>query len=280
MILSLLMNFVNKKGDVKKMKRSSFISAAIVAAALLLSSPTFACRPLTTEDYGVADRGTWQLESGVTLVTNRDNSGTNTIDECLHYGVWDHVEAALEMTYLGLNSKHLSQSGLGDGTFHIKWNFLQLSDEEGMSLKFSYQIKSGDANKGLGSNENDLTTLLVLTKKIGDYTLHFNFGYLFDDEPAGQPQDDSIIYNIAAQRSLTDKLTIYTELTSSIPTLYTEDVDESTGEITLERESAIQGLIGISYAINDSLVWDAGIGGGLNKYSPDSSFTTGLTANF
>ena len=97
------------------MKRFYCLSAAIVTTALLFASSAFACRPLGTEDYGVVDRGNWQLESGITLVTNRDNSGTNTLDECLHYGIWDHVEAALEMPYLGLNSKNLSQSGLGDG---------------------------------------------------------------------------------------------------------------------------------------------------------------------
>jgi len=257
------------------MKRIVFVFAAIVAAALLFSPACFACRPLSTEDYGVQDKGTWSLESGVQFLTNRDNSGTNTIDECLHYGIWDHVEAALEMTYLGLNSRDLSQSGLGDGTFYIKWNFLQLSNEEGMSLKLANKINSGDVDKGLGSNENDVTALLVLTKKFGDYTCHFNFGYLFDDEPAGQPQDDNIIYNIAVQKPFTDKITLYAEMTSQIPTLATETDDGN-----IERESAIEGLVGMTYSISDSLVWDAGIGGGFNKYSSDSNFTTGLTVNF
>jgi len=247
----------------------------LVASLLIVHcSFCFACRPLATEDCGVAAKGTWTLESGVTFLTNRDNSGTNTIDECLHYGIWDHLEAAVEVPYLSFVSKDVSESGLGDGLFHLKYNFLSFSDDGGMALKLSYQIKSGDADKGFGSNENDLTTLLVLTKKFGDYTCHFNFGYLFDDEPNGADMDDQIIYNIAAQRSLNDKINVYTEMTSQIPTIVSEDEDNN-----VERESAIEGLLGMTYAISDYLIWDAGIGCGFNKFSSDSKFTTGLTVN-
>ena len=248
---------------------------AIIMAHLMLSSICFACRPLNSEDYGVQDKGTWSLESGIQLKTNRDHSGTNTIDDCLHYGVWDHIEVAVDMPYLSFVSKDIGESGLGDGTLCIKYNFISFSGEEGMTLKLSYLINSGDPDKGFGSNENNMTTTLVLTKRFGDYTCHFNFGYLFDNEPKGTEIDDQIIYNVAVQRPLNDKTNIFAEMNNSIPTLASED-DEG----NVERESVIEGLIGMTYAINDSLTWDAGIGGGFNKYSSDSNFTTGMTINF
>lgn len=257
------------------MGRACLAHIAIIAAHLFLSSVCLACRPLNSEDYGVQDKGTWSLESGIQLMTNRDNSGTNTIDDCLHYGVWDHVEVAVDMPYLSIVSKHISESGLGDGTLYVKYNFLSLSDDEGMTLKIAYQINSGNAGEGLGSNKNDLTTLLVLTKQFGDYMCHFNAGYVFDNEPKGTEIDDQIIYNVAVQHPLNDKTNIYVEMISQLPTLASEDEEGN-----IEKESAIEGLVGLTYSISDALVWDIGAGGGFNKFSSDSNFTTGLTVNF
>ena len=175
-------------------KRNVIVYAVIVLIVFHIS-PTFACRPLNSEDYGVQDKGTWSMESGIQFMTNRDNSGTNTIDNCLHYGIWDYVEVAVDIPYLSFMSKHLSVNGLGDGTFYIKYNFLSLSDEEGLTLKLAYQINSGDADKGLGSNENNLSTLFILTKKFGEYTCDINVGYYFDNEPRGADINDQIIYN-------------------------------------------------------------------------------------
>lgn len=251
------------------------VPLAIIVAPLMLSSICFACRPLNSEDYGVQDKGTWSLESGIQLMTNRDNSGTNTIDDCLHYGVWDHVEVAVDMPYLSFISKHISESGLGDGTLCVKYNFISFSDEEGMTLKFSYLINSGDPDKGLGSNENDMTTTLVLTKRFGDYTCHFNVGYLFDNEPKGTEIDDHIIYNVAVQRPLNDKTNMCFEMTSQLPTVASEDEKGNA-----EKESVIEGMVGLTNSISDTVVWDIGAGGGFNRFSSDSNFTTGLTVNF
>ncbi len=249
------------------MKLRKLLYIAALSVPLLLPSASFACRPMETEDYGVNALGQWSIESGIEMVANRDGSGMNTFDACLHYGLMDRLEVAVEAPYLGLNSDHLAVSGPADGFFHVKYNFLTLSDREGATFKLSYKIKSGDQDNGLGANENDITTMLVLTKDIGWFFMHLNFGYIFNDVPRGEEPDDQIIYNAAVQKELNDRLDIFTEITCQMPTLSTEDAD-------------IEYYSGIIYAINDSLTWDIGIGGGLNNSSCDSKFTTGLTVNF
>lgn len=93
-----------------------------------------------------------------------------------------------------------TESGLGDVTAGITIYDVIYSRDIGLALDLTGRIKFGtaDADKGLGTGENDFTLRADLYKYLADFTLLGSVGYKFRGDPADLDLEDVLIGSLGA----------------------------------------------------------------------------------
>jgi len=248
----------------KKIFLIFFIVWAFVIGQL---SVCFAIRPLYTEDCWVTTYGKAAIETGVLLLSKRDNTGFKEVATSLKYGLTNNIDIGIDLPYLSFGSYSRNYDGLSDGTFKIKYNPYNNGGCEGLSFLLGYMVDTGDpSNANLSTAQHDITTMLIYSKDIGDLNYHFNFGYTFDDEPARAESEDFIIYNASVVKPLDNSANIMAE------TQYNKD--------TLSGIIVHEVAVGFNYAWNKNLILDMAVGCGLTEDSSSSDVAFGTTILF
>jgi len=250
------------KGTATFSRRFLIILFLVVSLLIVHCSFCFAARPLYTEDAWVTPISELYVESGLLLLTNRDNTGVRELITSLKYGFARNFDASLDLPYASQYSSEGNYDGMSNGTFKIKYNFYD-AGEEGAGFLLGYQVDSEDQNRSTAPSSHDITTMLIYSKELDNFLCHLNFGYMFDDKPGGQPPEDFILYNATLVKPVTDIMNVMGEVQYSRNT-YTLDI---VGEAA----------IGINYRYNDNLTFDTALGCGLNENSSSSNFVFGLT---
>jgi hypothetical protein len=226
----------------------------------------YATRPLYTTDTVITPAGHIVIESGLLLLSQRDNSGYSEAITTARYGLNLNTELSLTLPYISRQAEGGNFDGFSNGTFNVKYDlFTAGGGKVSAAYLFGIQLKSSDKSNGLNANQNDITNMLVYSQDIGFCTYLLNFGYTFDDEPSGQPQNDFIIYDAAIVKPVNGAVNFTGEVQYSKNT-YTGDIFGETA-------------IGLNCRMNDKLVLDAAIGCGLNENSSSSNFVFGATYN-
>jgi hypothetical protein len=226
----------------------------------------YATRPLYTVDTVITPFTHIVIESGLLLQSQRDNSGFSEVITAARYGLNQNTELILTLPYISRQAEGGNFDGLSNGVFNVKYNFFSgAGGNISAAYLFGIQIKSNDKGNGLNANRSDITNMLIWSHDIGFCKYLLNFGYTFDDEPAGQPQNDFILYNIAMTKPLNDSINFTGEVQYSKNT-YTGDIFGETA-------------IGINWRVFPKLVLDAALGCGLNENSSSSNFVFGATYN-
>jgi len=223
----------------------------------------YAARPLYTEDAWVTPLNKLVIESGILFLTRRDNVGVKELITSLKYGFAQNFDASLDLPYMSQYSPEGNYDGMSNGTFKLKYNFYDNAGMEVAGFLLGYQVDSEDPNHSTEPSSHDITTQLIYSKELGDISWHFNFGYMFDDEPGGQPTEDFILYNAAFAKPLTGAANLVGEVQYSKNT-YTGDIVGETA-------------FGFNYKYSDKLTFDTALGCGLNENSSSSNFVFGLT---
>jgi len=227
----------------------------------------FAIRPLYTEDCWVTAPGKPAIESGILLLSKRDNTGYKQLTTSLKYGLTDQIDIGIDLPYLSFGSYSENYDGLSDGTFKVKYNPYNNNECEGISFLLGYMVNTADpSNINLGTNQHDITTMLICSKDYGEFHYHLNFGYTFDDEPVRAEAEDFIIYNASIIKPLNDLVNIMAETQYSRNTL--------SGAIVHEI------AIGLNYKYSKHLILDAALGCGLTEDSSSSNLAFGATILF
>lgn len=242
-----------------------FLPILIIIWSLVIGNWSFvyATRPLYTEDTLIAPQNKIIIESGCLLLTNRDNSGLQEVITSAKYGLAPNTEISITLPYVSRQAEGGNYDGLSNGIFNVKYDFFIGGNGVSAAYLFGIQLKSNDKGNGLNADENDITNMLVYSRNIGFCTYILNFGYTFDDEPAGQPQNDFIIYDAAIVRPVNNAVNLTGEIQYSKNT-YTGDIVGETA-------------VGFNYMINDKLTLDSALGCGLNENSSSSNFVFGAT---
>lgn len=227
----------------------------------------FAVRPLYTEDCWVTEFGKPAIETGVLLLSRRDNTGFKEIVTSLKYGLTPNIDVGIDLPYFSVGSYSENYDGLSDGTFKVKFNPYNNNGCEGFSFLLGYLVNTADpSDPALNSNQHDITTMLIYSRDVGEFNYHLNFGYTFDDNPARDDAEDFVIYNASIIKPLNETVNVMAETQYSIDTL--------TGSIVHEIAA------GFNYALNRNLILDAAIGCGLTEYSSSSNLAFGATYLF
>jgi hypothetical protein len=230
-------------------------------------SLAYAIRPLYTEDCWLTSYGKPVIETGILLLSKRDNTGYKELVTSLKYGLTNNVDISIDLPYFSVGSYSNNYDGLSDGTFKIKYNPYNNAGCEGFSFLLGYMVNTADPkNADLSTAQHDITTILIYSKDIGEFNCHFNIGYTFDDEPARANAQDFIIYNASVIKPLNNMVNIMAETQYNKNTL--------TGTIVHEV------AFGFNYIYNKNLILDTAIGCGLTEDSSSSNLAFGTTILF
>ncbi|MFC1658374.1 transporter [Candidatus Omnitrophota bacterium] len=226
---------------------------------------SFAARPLCTDDAGTVAKNEFELETGIEYVNQADKE----VALCfvLKTGILDRMDLGIEVPYKFIDFQAGSKTdGFDDIILVTKYNFLQETDTlPALSVSFSFKSDSGNNDRSLGTGKREYAINSILSKSLHAITLHFNLGYVFKEDLPGEDLEDVLIYSLAMEYPLNERLNLVGDITGENECRNTFD-DNSTA-----------GLIGFNYSLTDIITYDLGVGFEISEASPDFVVRTGLT---
>jgi hypothetical protein len=244
--------------------------AAALTVFLASYSLSFAYRPFTTEDAGVAGKGVAQFEISWDYLKWRNGDRNNIFLFVPIYGLTDKIELSVEVPCIFSNpSDDDHVNGVGD--VNLVGKFLLLAEKglrPAFTLKGIVKTNSGDEKKGLGSGDIDYSIVAVSSKGINALTLHAMLGYTFVGDNGDENIRNIYLYGIAADYALTEKFHCVAEINGN------QNPDR---RIT---EHPVSSLLGITYKVSDMITLDGGVRYGFNDSLPQWNTTMGMTITF
>ena len=256
-------------------------------------------RPLITDDIDITPPGAMEISAGVDFLQNvkLPLSGlkgdlTRVGEIRLRNGFAPNVELQIEgviQDFLAINSQTLpspiplnisgnSSNDFGDIIVSAK---VRLVSETRLmpafGLKFGFQMPNSDQAKGIGTNQVNIFTKLILQKKFGVKqgkraplaNIYGNIGLGVMSAPLEDfSQNDVLLYGLAGIFGVTDRINLVTEVNGRVST--------RSGEAQLGTESIGQFRVGAQIRAS-GLRFDTAAVFGLTRFSPRTGVTFGVT---
>lgn len=255
-------------------------------------------RPLLTEDVDTAPEGTIEVSAGVDFLQNvkLPLSGlkgdlTRVGDIRIRTGFAPNVELQIEgvvQNFLAINSQTTpspiplsvvgnSTNDFDDITVSAK---VRLRNETknfpAIGLKFGFQMPNTDQAKGIGTNQINVFSKVLLQKRFGKRAgklpranIFGNLGLGIMTAPLERfTQNDVLLYGLAGIFPLTGRINIVSEVNGRLST--------RGGAAPLGTESVGQFRIGTQIRAS-GVRFDTAAIFGLTKFSPRSGITFGVT---
>ena len=267
------------------------ILLALVAAAAAQQ------RPLLTDDVDITPPGAIEISAGVDFFQNAKFplSGikgdlTRVGDIRLRTGFAANVELQIEGTiqnYVAINSQsasaiplNVSGNSTNDFDDFIVSAKVKLRNETrllpAVGLKFGFQMPNTDQALGIGTNQINIFTKILLQKQFGGvvnatprFKAYGNLGLGIMTAPIERfTQNDVLLYGLAGSYRVTDNVNILSEVNGRVNT--------RGGTAPLGTESIGQFRIGTQVRVS-GLMFDAAAAFGLTKFSPRTGVTFGIT---
>ena len=289
--------FTNRAIDVKitvviRLVPVSFLLAVSAIGALAQQ------RPLITDDIDITPPGAITISAGADFFQNAKFplSGltgdlTRIADVRLRQGFASNVEIQIEgsiQNYLAINSQSKippiplningnSTHDFDDFTMSTKIKLLSETEKRpSVGIKFGFQMPNTDQAKGIGTNQINIFTKLIVQKKFGTSAgrdpranIYGNIGLGIMSAPLEDfAQNDVLLYGIAGIFRLNDRINLASELNGRLNT--------RSGDAPLGTESMSQFRIGGQVKAS-GLRFDAAAIFGIGKYSPSTGVTFGVT---
>lgn len=272
----------------------------ILALTIIISTITAVSaqqRPLLTDDVDIAPSGTINVGAGVDFIQNAKFplSGlkgdlTRVGDIRIRQGFASNIEIQIEGTlqnYLAINSQGQSQIPLSltgnstnDFDDFIMSTKIKLRSETArlpaIGMKFGYQMPNTDQAKGIGTNQINVFSKLLLQKKFGKSpgkapraNIYGNIGLGIMSSPLERfSQNDVLLYGIAGIFRVTDRINIASEVNGRVNT--------RNAAAPIGTESISQFRLGAQVRAS-GLIFDTAALFGLTKFSPRSGVIFGVT---
>jgi hypothetical protein len=219
---------------------------------------------LATEDTGILDPGTVELELGVDYIRERSTdlfllpSGP-----VLNIGLLPRLEGTLA-TELRLVDPDDGppRAGFGDSHVRLKYRFLDETPRmPALVGAVTVRLPTGDQERGLGDRGADVQPLVLASKMLGSVTLTANAGYTFTTRDRDL---DAVNVNAAMEVEITRAWSLVGELVSELATRRRAD-------------DRVVVRVGTVYAVGERVKLDAAAGFGATRASPDALLTVGIT---
>ncbi len=255
-------------------------------------------RPLITDDIDITPAGAIEISAGVDFFQNVKYplSGlrgdlTRVGDIRIRNGFASNVELQVEgviQNFLAINSQTLpspiplnitgnSTSDFDDIVVSAKVLLLrETRNTPALGIKFGFQMPNTDQARGIGTNQINVFSKVIVQKKFGKRAgrasranLYGNIGLGIMNAPlANFTQNDVILYGLAGIFELTDRINLVSEVNGRY--------SSRSGVAPLGTESVGQFRVGTQIRAS-GLRFDTAAVFGLTKFSPRSGVTFGVT---
>lgn len=280
---------MNKSGSTR-----SILLLAGTAFSLLLFAITGRAqqRPLVTEDIEIVAPGSVRFEVGLDFQQNRNFplSGLNGDLTRLGVvsmtmGVGSNVEiesGGVLHNYLSINSQYRpsaiplrltsgTNSTHDTGDFYMATKIRLLAETRrrpAVGFRFGAEMANSNQVRGIGVNQNNIFSTLIVGKSIGRTRIYGNLGLGILTSPMELfSQNDVLLYGLAATYRWSDRLTLAGEVQGR----------QSTRRIT-PRGTESDGMARLGARIRAAgLTWDVAGMRGIYKNSARSGITIGVT---
>lgn len=251
------------------------LAVLLLAGALIVPSPSYAARPLVTDDTGTVGKGKMQVELGAEVFSWRDTVEGVRVKEkgteasgVFTYGVLENVDVVAGCPYAWGKVQEdgvtvFNENGILDTSLEMKWRFYE-KDGFVLALKPGVTLPTGNHKKGFGAGRVTYGLTFIATKEIEPFAFHFNAGYTRNENRV-EERKNIWAASLAGEYAVTKTLRLV-------------------GNVGLERNAAPASntapafaLGGLIYAINDTISLDVGVKVGLNKAEVDHSIIAGIT---
>ncbi len=254
-------------------------------------------RPLLTDDVDIAPPGTINVSAGVDFfqdakfpLSGLKGDLTRVADIRVRQGFASNVEIQIEgvlQNYLAINSKGTSAIPLNvagnstndfdDFTISTKIKlFNETGNRPAVGLKFGFQMPNTDQARGIGINQINIFSKILVQKKFGRKkgadpraNIYGNIGLGILTAPLDKfTQNDVLLYGLAGIFRITDNVNIVSEINGRKNT--------RSGAAPLGTESLSQFRFGTQIKASNLRFDAAGIFG-ISKFSPRTGVTFGVT---
>ncbi len=254
-------------------------------------------RPLITDDVDITPAGTLLVTLGVDFLQNAKfplsgikGDQTRVGDIRIRQGFASNVEIQIEGTlqnFVAINSQTpsaipLSVTGNSTNDFDdfivsakIKL-FNETKNRPAVGMKFGFQMPNTDQAKGIGTNQINIFSKILVQKKFGQQNgkdpqanIYGNIGLGIMTAPIDKfSQNDVLLYGLAGIFRLNDRINLAGEINGRANTRQ--------GNAPLGTESISQFRIGTQIKAS-GLRFDTAAIFGLTKFSPRTGVTFGVT---
>ncbi|HQX56544.1 MAG TPA: hypothetical protein PLP07_11495 [Pyrinomonadaceae bacterium] len=254
-------------------------------------------RPLLTDDIDITPAGSLEISAGIDFFQNAKFplSGikgdlSRVGDIRIKTGLAANVEMQIEGTiqnFVAFNSRttsaiplNISGNSTNDFDDFIVSAKIKLRNETktlpALGLKFGFQMPNTDQARGIGTNQINIFSKVILQKKFGSlsnktprFNLYGNIGLGIMTAPMSRfTQNDLLLYGLAGIYRLNDRVNIVSEINGRANT--------RKGDAPLGTESIGQFRVGAQIKAS-SLRFDTAAVFGLTRFSPRTGVIFGVT---
>lgn len=218
-----------------------------VLLLLIIPAAVFGARPLSTDDAGVVDPGSYEVEFGYDFLNDVDDIESHSLGLSIKHGMTERLDFGIGIPY-----DIDPDDGLSNIEFAMKLALFRIKSIAG-SFVLNYE-----------PGESEYTVVGIISAEAGPFVTHINLGYTAI--PDSEEEEGLTVYALAVELPVNDKITLVSEVTGEL-----EGGDGA---------NPIEALLGVSFLTFDAMSLDFGIGEGLNEESSDIKFTLGLTYGF
>ena len=274
--------------------RNLLITFIVLAAAVAAAGQQ---RPLLTDDIDITPPGSVEIGAGVDFLQNVKfplsgirGDMTRVGDIRIRQGFASNVEIQIEgviQNFVAINSRGPSPIPLNingnstndfdDITISAKIKlFNETRNLPAIGMKFGYQMPNTDQAKGIGTNQTNIFSKLIVQKRFGKRAgrsplanMYGNIGLAIMTAPLERfTQNDVIIYGAAGIFRLNDRINIASEVNGRLNT--------RPDRVPVGTESVGNFRIGTQIKAS-GLRFDTAAVFGLTRFSPRTGVTFGVT---
>lgn len=246
----------------------STIRAGIACVMLLVPGTVWAAHPLGVEDTATEGKGNYLLE--VTGDYARDKSmKSTTMTGIFTVGAGESIDFSVEAPYRKLDPSPVTgefASGTGDVRIKMKQQLFENEVKQSMAYQIYMDLPTGDADKGLGTNNVLWGVTLIDSQGCCSNAYHVHLGYEVlgrDVKKRHFAENYAINFGLAAEHKLSESVRVMAELSG-------ENRKETSRAADVSSYSQpLKFLAGVIYDISKTWYVDLGARVGLNKYAED-----------
>lgn len=239
---------------------------------------SWAARPLTTEDAGVAGKGRFQTEVGNGFAWQRGGDRSDTFLLTPIYGLTDQIELSAEFPFTVLQregGEEEDEIEAGFSDINLVFKGLVIPEQDfvpAVLFKPYVKLANGDEDRGLGSGDEDIGLISVFTKQVKQATFHANVGYVFVGNKSDETLENFLVYAFASEYAITQKTKLVAE--------WLMETNSHFDSGTSKHHNRCNSQMGFTYQVSKAVILDLGFQVGYgDEDKPEYGLTAGASVN-